>query len=73
MRKTKKNPKKFINRGICSAAEELGVSVMHMWYVLKGQRRSPRIENSEWFRRTVAAKREFEKTNRKGHGNEHTV
>ncbi len=47
-----------------AAAQELGVSVNHLWMVLRGQRRSPRIEASAFYRRTVAAKREFEKTNR---------
>ena len=60
--------KKFRHKGITAAAEELGVSVMHVWYVLKGIRQSRRIENSEWFRRTVAARAEFEKQQQKGHG-----
>jgi len=64
VRKSTKKQRKFRHVGIMAAAQELGVSVNHLWMVLRGQRRSPRIENSEWFRRTVAAKREFEKTNK---------
>jgi len=30
--------------GICSAAVELGVSRQHLYFVLTGERRSPRIE-----------------------------
>jgi hypothetical protein len=55
--------------GITAAAEELGVSVMHLWYVLRGIRRSRRIEQSDFCRRTMAARREFERQQqKKGHG-----
>lgn len=37
--------------GICEAAKELGVCRTHLWYVLRGDRRSPRIERSEYYRR----------------------
>jgi hypothetical protein len=54
--------------GITAAAEDLGVSVMHLWYVLRGIRRSRRIEQSDFYRRTMVARREFEKNQqRKGH------
>ncbi|MBP8654943.1 MAG: hypothetical protein KBI43_00695 [Kiritimatiellae bacterium] len=68
MRSTSKNPKKFRHHGITVAAEELGVSVMHLWYVLRGIRRSRRIEQSDFYRRTMAARRQFEKQQMKGHG-----
>lgn len=68
MRNTRKYPKKFRNMGITAAAEQLGVSVMHLWYVLRGIRRSRRIESSDFYRRTVAARRQFEKQQMKGHG-----
>lgn len=68
MRNTSKNPKKFRYLGITVAAEELGVSVMHLWYVLRGIRRSRRIEESDFYRRTMAARRQFEKQQMKGHG-----
>lgn len=68
MRNTSKIPKKFRHRGITVAAEELGVSVMHLWYVLRGIRRSRRIESSDFYRRTMAARRQFEKQQMKGHG-----
>ena len=68
MRNTSKNPKKFRQVGITAAAEELGVSVMHLWYVLRGIRRSRRIETSDFYRRTISARRQFEKQQMKGHG-----
>ncbi|HMP73851.1 MAG TPA: hypothetical protein PKE55_11375 [Kiritimatiellia bacterium] len=30
--------------GICEHARKLGVSRVHLWYVLTGERKSPRIE-----------------------------
>lgn len=68
MNKTSKKQKKFRQVGITAAAEELGVSVMHLWYVLRGIRRSRRIEESDFYRRTMAARRQFEKQQMKGHG-----
>ena len=68
MKKTSKKQKKFRQVGISAAAEELGVSVMHLWYVLRGIRRSRRIEASDFYRRTMAARRAFEKQQKKGHG-----
>ena len=59
--KTRKIQKKFRHIGICAAAEELGVTVMHLWYVLHGIRQSRRIENCDWFKQTKAAKAEFER------------
>ena len=64
--KTNRKSKKFRFIGLCEAAEELGVNRCHLYYVLNGIRRSPRIEKSEFFKRTMAAKREFEKQ-QKGH------
>lgn len=72
MKNTSKKPKKFRNIGICAAAEDLGVTVMHLWYVLNGTRRSRRIEGSEFYRRTVAARRDFERK-QKGQKDEETV
>ena len=66
MMKTSRKSKKFRFLGLCEAAEQLGVNRCHLYYVLTGARKSPRIEQSEFFRRTMAAKREFEKQ-QKGH------
>jgi hypothetical protein len=39
--------------GICAAARDLGVTRGHLWYVLRGERRSPRIERSRYFKRVA--------------------
>lgn len=46
-----KNKKKrqIQHRGICDAARELGVTRTHLYRVLRGERRSPRIEATEIF------------------------
>ena len=64
MEKSTQKQRKFRNSGITLAAQELGVSINHLWMVLNGKRRSPRIENSDFFRRTMAARREFKSQNR---------
>ncbi len=71
--KTTKKTKKFRFCGLLEAAEQLGVNRCHLYYVLKGARRSPRIERSDFYRRTMAAWAEFEKEQKKGHRNEETV
>ena len=40
----KRNGQVFL-RGMCEVAEHLGVTRHHLWYVLRGERRSPRIES----------------------------
>jgi len=35
--------------GICRAAADLGVSRIHLYFVVTGARRSPRIEASPWY------------------------
>lgn len=67
MKNTKKH-KKFRARGLLKAAEQLGVSRCHLYYVLNGIRRSPRIEASDFYKRTMKARAEFEKQqSAKGH------
>lgn len=41
--------------GICEAAAAFGVTRQHLYFVLTGERRSPRIERSAWFQRAKAA------------------
>ena len=65
--KTSRKSRKFRFIGLCEAAEQLGVNRCHLYYVLNGIRRSPRIEASDFYRRTMAARRQFEKQ-QKGHG-----
>lgn len=48
-KKIRKKKRQVKYPGIGAAAEELGVSRIHLWYVLEGERRSPRIE--AWLRR----------------------
>ena len=40
--------------GICTVAKDLGVTRQHLYFVLVGERRSPRIESSEAFRQLVS-------------------
>ncbi|MBU4460038.1 MAG: hypothetical protein KJ579_05680 [Verrucomicrobia bacterium] len=39
--------------GICEAAERLGVGRVHLYFVLTGARRSPRIERDSWARKFI--------------------
>lgn len=39
--------------GICEAAERLGVGRIHLYFVLTGARRSPRIERDPWARKFI--------------------
>lgn len=71
--KTTKKTKKFRFCGLLEAAEQLGVNRCHLYYVLKGERRSPRIEASGFYKRTMAAWDEFEKQHKKGHRDEEPV
>ena len=59
--KTREKQKNFRFTGLCQAAEQLGVNRCHLYYVLNGIRRSPRIEASDFYKRTIAARAEFEK------------
>lgn len=66
--KTNRKQKKFRFDGICDAAEQLGVNRCHLYYVLHGVRQSPRIEQSEFYQRTMKARAEFQKQQAtKGH------
>ena len=40
-------------RGMSQMADHLGVSRTHLWYVVKGVRRSPRIERNVEFRKWI--------------------
>ena len=61
-----KGKRPFVISGICAAAVELGVTRTHLYRVLQGERKSPRIESSEFYRQSMAAKRQFE-NQPKGH------
>jgi len=61
-----KHKREFRYPGICEAAKELGVNRSHLYRVLSGERVSPRIEASKFYRMAMAARQEFEKQ-QKGH------
>ena len=68
MRKPNGKIKKFRFVGLLEAAEQLGVNRCHLYYVLNGDRISPRIEASDFYKRTMKARDEFEKQHAtKGH------
>jgi hypothetical protein len=57
MKKSTKKSKKTLHPGIVAAARELGVNRMHLYFVLRGDRRSARIEKSEFYRRMVSGRK----------------
>lgn len=53
MKKSTKKSKKIKYPGIVAAAKEMGINRMHLYFVLRGDRRSSRIERSAFYRRMV--------------------
>lgn len=47
------SPSRVKYPGICQASVDLGVSRIHLYFVVTGARRSPRIEASEWFKQVT--------------------
>ena len=52
----KRGPTKY--RGICAAADALGVTRRHLYYILDGERKSLRIEQTEIYKKLKAGKYE---------------
>ena len=55
MNKRTKKKKIIKYPGIFAAARELGVDRMHLYFVLRGDRKSKRIQESDFYRRMVDA------------------
>ena len=52
--------------GICKVAADLGVSRIHLYFVLNGDRRSPRIERSPEFKQLQRAQAAVARAHQKG-------